>query len=156
MLAGVGRSHCASVTDGKRVLLAEPPNASVEPNIRTGRYVLGFTRKAHRTRARFSSTDLAWPAGEQDCRAHQPVTALGEESLKLSDRSVARHRHRPFAHQARRSRPAGSLSGGRIAPSAAGGAGLGGIKARDYVSHEHETLPGEDQFSGTRIYAAAR
>jgi hypothetical protein len=82
---------------------------------------LGFTRKAHRTRARFSPTDLAWPAGEQDCRAHQPVTALGEESLKLSDRSVARHRHppSPIKHEGAGPRVPCPAGGSRRPPRAA-------------------------------------
>jgi hypothetical protein len=43
MFAAVGRSQCASVTDRKSVSPPVPPNVSVEPIIRTGRYVLEFT-----------------------------------------------------------------------------------------------------------------
>ena len=88
---------------------------------------------------------MSWPglpaAGEQDRRAHQPVTALGEESLKLADRLVIRHWRPLFAKQARRSRRPRSLSGGRIAPLAAGSVGLRCIKTEDYVSPEHEAIP---------------
>jgi hypothetical protein len=43
MLARVGGSHCTLVTDKSPVIPEDPPKDCVDPSIRTGRYVAGFT-----------------------------------------------------------------------------------------------------------------
>src|SRR5216683_4506239 len=63
MLAAAGGSHCTSVTAEGSVLPAGPPNACVELDIRTGRYVVGFTYRVHRARTHRSRTALASPVG---------------------------------------------------------------------------------------------
>ncbi len=51
MLAAVGRSRCMSVTDVEYVLGAGPPYVYPDPEIRTGKYVLGFTYRVNWSRA---------------------------------------------------------------------------------------------------------
>lgn len=58
MLAGVGGSHVTLVTEAEVELCRGPPKVCVEPYIRTGRYVVGFTYRIQRARHHFSPTAL--------------------------------------------------------------------------------------------------
>src|ERR1700729_4381984 len=65
MLAAVGFSHSTSITSEPDVRGAGPPNVAFQLVIRIGRYVLGSTYRVHPSRAHFSRTALASPAGSR-------------------------------------------------------------------------------------------